>query len=144
MTSLAILSGALAQPRARHQVVILACEVLDGQICVEYLVSPAPQPAGALHGDAVGGEVVSTDAGLAVSRSGEVFDCTVGCRVSSTGELLFGALRICAGVDVEDEQVRVLFAPMPTAAGVNRLLCELRLRIEHGRVRPGRLRVAAR
>lgn len=131
MTSLALLSASGFHPHSRHHLAITRTSLVDGQICIQYLVSPPPVELA--HTTAL----FEGDGGTAIDEKHRIYDCALAYRRARDGHRVVGALRIGPEVTDTNKRVRVLFAPL---SGLSDVLFELQLIIRRGVIEPSSLR----
>ncbi|HEY2043629.1 MAG TPA: hypothetical protein VGH11_13200 [Jatrophihabitans sp.] len=134
MTSLALLSATGFHPHSRHHLAITRTSLVEGQICVQYLVSPTPAE---LRTTAL----FECDGGSAIDEKRRIYDCALAYRRSRDGRHVVGALRIGPAIVAANSRVRVLFAPL---SGLSDVLFELQLIIRRGVAQPCSLRCIQR
>jgi hypothetical protein len=120
----------------RYTVTITGSALYDGYLCLQYAVSPTPPP---LIGDRSLHE--GGDVGLAVDRHRHVYHGGhTGYRTSRSGSRVVGALKIGPATWTGLGPVRVLFPPFAHTPGLDRILCEVQVIIDAGRVRSASVR----
>jgi hypothetical protein len=127
MTSVALLSASGFQPHSRHHLAITRASLVSGQVCVQYLISPAP--AELAHTSAL----FESAGGTAVDEKSRSYDCALAYRRARDGHRVVGALRIGPEVAARNLRIRVLFAPL---SGLSDVLFELQLIIRRGIIQP--------
>jgi hypothetical protein len=134
MSSVSVVSAATFGRQRMHRIAITDTSLVDGHICVQYLITPVPErlrsPTTTLH----------RGTGRAVDDANALYDCTIAYRRATRGDRIVGAVRVGPDVSRTGKRIRVLLNPLPHTEGSDDVLCELHLAIHRGAVRTEAIR----
>jgi hypothetical protein len=124
-----------AHRRYPFEIVLLDCTLSPDYLCLQYSVTPVPEPLigdlGLHEGDA---PAVAIDSRRRVYR-----DSTSAYRLAHDGTHLVGAVRLGPATWPTFGLIRILFSPLAHTPPVDDLLCEARVILDGDRVRGARL-----